>query len=334
MPSIFASEFKGADTRVATGVSSVISIGTQLALCVAVAWMSTVVTTPAIARPPLVAPRLVTAVFVPAAVKIETRAPEPPKTKAVEEVKQPEPAPELPSPIAVREFENKVLPAPAAHEVRPLDVAPKPEPPAPPRPAPVPTVGGFPTAVMVERRAEPEKRIAAAGFDATVPAVERPALGQTATGAFDVAPALQPTQQSRVVRDSGFGATESRQRPKTEDRSVLQPTGFSDAKVVDPVRRPESIVKTPTVVPVQVLSKPTPIYTDTARRLKVEGEVVLEVEFCASGAVRIVRIVQSLGHGLDESAREAAQRIQFRPATSEGRPVDYRTTVQIVFRLA
>jgi TonB family protein len=167
-----------------------------------------------------------------------------------------------------------------------------------------------------------------------VSTVQRSNLGQTSTGAFDVAPSNQPTQQSGVLRESGFGATESRERPKTDDRPVVQRTGFSDAKVVEPVRRSESIVRAPTVVPVQVLSKPTPIYTDEARRLKVEGEVVLEVEFCASGAVRIVRVVRSLGHGLDNSARVAAQQIQFRPATSEGRPVDFRTTVQIVFRLA
>jgi TonB family protein len=334
MPSIFAPEFKASDTRVTRGISNAISIGIQLALGVTVVWMSTVVTAPKIAGAPLVAPRLVTAVFVPANVELETPAPEPPVVKAVEEVKQPEPAPEHPSPIAVREFENKVLSAPTAAEVRPLDVTPKPEPPAPPRPAPVPTIGAFPTAATVERRAAPEKRIAAAGFDTTVSAIQRSDPGQTAIGAFDVAPSLPPTQQSRVLRESGFGATESRERPKTEDRPAPQRAGFSDAKVVEPVRRSESIAKTPTVIPVQVLSKPTPSYTDEARRLKVEGEVVLEVEFCASGTVRIIRVVKSLGHGLDESAKVAAQQIQFKPATSEGRPVDYRTTVQIVFRLA
>ena len=329
MPSIFASEFKAADNRMARRVSSAISIGTQLSLCVAVAWMSTAVTTPKIAGPPLAAPRLVTAVFVPPTVKRVTPAPERPIVKAVEAVKQPEALPELPSPIAVREFENKVLPAPSADEVRPLDAAPKPE----PLPPPAPTVGAFPTAAAVERRPEPERRIAAAGFDTTASAIQRSNLGPTAIGGFDVAPSLQPTQQGGVIRESGFGMTESGDRPKTADRPVLQRTGFSDAKVIEPARRAESIVRTPTVVPVQVMSKPTPVYTDEARRLKVEGEVVLEIEFCASGAVRVVRVVRSLGHGLDESARMAAQQIQFRPATSEGRPVDYRTTVQIVFRL-
>ena len=84
----------------------------------------------------------------------------------------------------------------------------------------------------------------------------------------------------------------------------------------------------------EVLSKPTPVYTEAARRLKIEGEVVLEVEFLATGSIRILRIVRGLGHGLDEMATAAAYEIRFKPATSEGRAVDSRTTVQIVFRLA
>src|SRR5688572_6596993 len=287
MPSLFAREFQASDTRVAKGVSGAISIGMQLGLGVTIVWISTVVTAPKIADAPLVAPRLVSPIFLPDTVVVKTRTPESPIVKAVEEVKQPEPAPDLPSPIAVREFENKVLPAPTADEVRPVVVAPKPPPPAPPRPAPVPTLGAFPTAASVERRAEPEKRIATAGFDTNVSPIQRSSIaGQTAIGAFDVAPSAQPTQPAQptgVPRESGFGATDTQQRPKTEDRAP-QKAGFSDAKVVEPTRRSESVTRTPTVVPVQVLSKPTPIYTDEARRLKVEGEVILEVEFCASGA--------------------------------------------------
>jgi outer membrane biosynthesis protein TonB len=45
-------------------------------------------------------------------------------------------------------------------------------------------------------------------------------------------------------------------------------------------------------------------------------------------------VVRGLGHGLDESAARAAARIRFRPARRAGRPVDVRTIVRIVFRLA
>lgn len=85
--------------------------------------------------------------------------------------------------------------------------------------------------------------------------------------------------------------------------------------------------------PVEVLFKPTPKYTDEARAGRVQGEVVLHVEFGASGRVRVLRVVRGLGHGLDEMAARAAEQIKFKPATEDGRPVDFRANVQIVFRL-
>jgi len=87
-------------------------------------------------------------------------------------------------------------------------------------------------------------------------------------------------------------------------------------------------------IPVEILSKPTPAYTDEARTMRIEGDVVLEVEFRAGGEINVVRVVRGLGHGLDESATRAARAIRFKPAQSGGRPIDFRTTVHILFRLA
>jgi TonB family protein len=90
----------------------------------------------------------------------------------------------------------------------------------------------------------------------------------------------------------------------------------------------------PTDVNLEILSKPTPVYTDEARTLKLEGDVVLEMEFGASGEAKVLRVVRGLGHGLDEAAVRAAQGMKFKPAQRAGRAVDVRTTVRIVFRLA
>jgi TonB family protein len=68
--------------------------------------------------------------------------------------------------------------------------------------------------------------------------------------------------------------------------------------------------------------------------MRVEGEVSLEVEFCATGNVRVLRVVRGLGHGLDEEAVRAAEKIKFKPAQSSGRSVDFKTTVHISFRLS
>ena len=75
-------------------------------------------------------------------------------------------------------------------------------------------------------------------------------------------------------------------------------------------------------VPVEIVFKPTPVYTEEARALKLEGDVLLDVEFAASGAVTVLQVVRGLGHGLDEAATRAATQIRFKPAQSGGRPVD------------
>ncbi len=86
--------------------------------------------------------------------------------------------------------------------------------------------------------------------------------------------------------------------------------------------------------PVSLLSKPTPTYTSEARQRKIEGDVELEVEFTAAGQVRVIRVVQGLGYGLDESAVKAAQNIRFAPAKRDGQAVDSQGRLKIVFRLS
>jgi TonB family protein len=85
---------------------------------------------------------------------------------------------------------------------------------------------------------------------------------------------------------------------------------------------------------VEILSKPTPAYTREARLKNIEGEVLLEMNFCATGEVRVLRLVRGLGAGLDETAVAAALGIRFRPATRDGGVVDSAVIVHIVFQLA
>jgi TonB family protein len=84
----------------------------------------------------------------------------------------------------------------------------------------------------------------------------------------------------------------------------------------------------------EVLSKPPVQYTNEARDLKVQGDVVLRVTFTASGRVVVQGLVHGLGHGLDEEARKVAQQIRFRPATRNGQAVDLTTNITISFQLA
>jgi len=85
---------------------------------------------------------------------------------------------------------------------------------------------------------------------------------------------------------------------------------------------------------VAILSKPNPAYSVEARTIKLEGDVVLEVLFLASGQLQVIRVVSGLGHGLDEAAIQAAKLIRFRPAQRNGQSVDFHAHVRIEFRLA
>ena len=84
----------------------------------------------------------------------------------------------------------------------------------------------------------------------------------------------------------------------------------------------------------EVISKPPVQYTNEARALRIQGDVVLRVTFTASGRVVVDGLVHGLGHGLDEEARRVAEQIRFRPATRNGQPVDMTTNITITFQLA
>lgn len=90
----------------------------------------------------------------------------------------------------------------------------------------------------------------------------------------------------------------------------------------------------PATTPVEITFKPNPVYTADARNLKIEGEVLLEVSFSATGTLHVNRVVRGLGHGLDEAAVDAANRMRFKPALRYGTPVDSTAIVHVVFQLA
>src|SRR5580704_8427292 len=90
----------------------------------------------------------------------------------------------------------------------------------------------------------------------------------------------------------------------------------------------------PATTPVEIVFKPQPVYTDEARSLKLEGEVLLEVMFGANGTLHVNRVVRGLGHGLDEAAIAAANKMRFKPALRMGQPVDSTAIVHVLFQIA
>ncbi|MGA9131052.1 MAG: energy transducer TonB [Candidatus Sulfotelmatobacter sp.] len=141
-----------------------------------------------------------------------------------------------------------------------------------------------------------------------------------------------------VVASAGFGGDTAigDSRPHNSTHSAVQQSGFGDADVPAPptVHSHSSETASGSAVPAEIISKPTPVYTQEARKLRIEGEVLLEVVLEASGNLRVKRVVRGLGHGLDDNAVKAAEQIRFRPATRNGQPADSTVVLHIIFQLA
>lgn len=155
-------------------------------------------------------------------------------------------------------------------------------------------------------------------------------------GTFEAPRVVTPnTADRRGVAVAGFDS-ENQVAGGTGKRSLVRPAGFGDAVIASPAAPTRRVAPPDTGPwrPVEILQKPAPAYTAEARRLNIEGEVVLEAVFMASGHLRVLRTVKSLGHGLDEMAFRAAEAIRYRPAERNGRAVDVTAAVHILFQLA
>jgi protein TonB len=82
-----------------------------------------------------------------------------------------------------------------------------------------------------------------------------------------------------------------------------------------------------------LLREVRPDYTDDARRLGIEGDVVLEIIVRADGSVGDIRVVEGLRGGLDRRAVEAVKQWRFSPARRYGVPVDVVVEVAVEFKL-
>ena len=140
-----------------------------------------------------------------------------------------------------------------------------------------------------------------------------------------------------TIASAGFGngiAQPGNGDGRSNGRGV-QTAGFGAQEVAQLSGKPKVAVDSgPPTTPVDILFKPNPVYTVEARAAKLEGEVLLDVMFGANGQLQVNRVVRGLGHGLDEAAIAAANKMRFKPALRNGQPVDSTAIVHVVFQLA
>jgi TonB family protein len=87
-------------------------------------------------------------------------------------------------------------------------------------------------------------------------------------------------------------------------------------------------------VKAEITAMPEPRYTPEARRLGIQGLVVLRLLLLADGKLDRVRVVKVVPVGLTENAIFAACEVKFKPATKGGKPVAQWMKLEIPFLLA
>ncbi|HEY3990984.1 MAG TPA: energy transducer TonB [Acidobacteriaceae bacterium] len=297
-------------------------------------------------KPPKVVVPKVKVVAPPQPPKIEIAKVQPPK------IQPPKPEIEPPKPVK-------------------LDV-PKPVlniPPAPPKavaPPPAPKVGMFasnkPTPVA-NNQSKPQANTGGFGDPHGVapnPNANRPAT-IAALGSFNAAPGANSgagAARKGTVQGVAFGAGVKNGVPGGTSRGAVASAGFKNGVVggtgvpggrglgqagnanfgngnigAGHVQLAQNNVE-PAFTPPVVISEPKARYTPEAQEARIQGEVTLQVRFLASGQVEVIRVVNGLGHGLDEEARHVAENIRFKPALRNGQPVDHTTLIHVTFQLA
>jgi TonB family protein len=264
----------------------------------------------------------------------------------------------------------KPVPEPPKPEVAHLKTPAMPViPPAPPKAVvapPQPKVGLFASpknTAVANNQATPTVRTGGFGDPSGVSAnsnASRPSA-VAAVGVFNAAPgSSQGAGAARhgVVQGTGFGSGVANGVPGGTSHGAVASAGFANGVVggtpggagnsrgsiatggfgstgiggngASPVKTTQQAA----VTPPEVTFEPRPQYSEEARRLRIQGEVTLQVKFGADGRVEVLRVVSGLGHGLDEQAERVAQQIRFKPALRNGQPADNVTYIHILFQLA
>jgi protein TonB len=87
------------------------------------------------------------------------------------------------------------------------------------------------------------------------------------------------------------------------------------------------------MIPPRPIYDPEPEFSEEARKAKYQGVCTLEVVVDATGRPTNIKVVGSLGMGLDEKAIEAVKNWRFEPAMKDGHPVAVAVNLEVDFHL-
>jgi protein TonB len=152
--------------------------------------------------------------------------------------------------------------------------------------------------------------------------------GQVPAGAADTTasnpPPTAPAEAAALPPPATSATTERREPPRQEE-----PPPTPKVQVGDLVQAG------PGVVPPKLVTIQKPEYPPMARRLGIEGDVVVAVLVDENGRVLDSRLVERVPQnvGINEAAVAAARSARYQPATKEGVRVRMWTNLRLPFRL-
>lgn len=172
----------------------------------------------------------------------------------------------------------------------------------------------------------------------TIRSVER--IMETIEIPLEIQEKIQPPEQVakpivniEIVDDSSDDNDDEIEIITTIEITRLDPTS-----VIAP---PPSVGQTPRFVVYEdapvILRRVPPVYPDFARRSRIQGTVVLDIEILADGSIGAIEVFRSLmpgPGGFDEAAIAAVKQWQFQPAKSGGKPVACWIKQSITFELS
>lgn len=75
-------------------------------------------------------------------------------------------------------------------------------------------------------------------------------------------------------------------------------------------------------------------YPEIARKVGIEGRVIVQVLVDEKGNVRDTKVLKGLGHsGMDEAAVEAIRSVKWKPAKQRDKPVAVWVSIPVIFKL-
>jgi protein TonB len=87
------------------------------------------------------------------------------------------------------------------------------------------------------------------------------------------------------------------------------------------------------VSPPRAIYSPDPEFSEEARKAKFQGTCTLMIVVATDGRPTNIRVVNSLGMGLDEKAIETVRTWRFEPGQKDGHPVNVEMAVEVDFHL-